>query len=97
MHNRVGRSVSSYDIGLLDGAVLGPLIAVVLFLALYPQFALQRSEGSVGAAVAGARRLSSQPRGEPAPFAVVSSAPGECRSGGRPLGCPSLRSVAASR
>jgi NADH-quinone oxidoreductase subunit M len=97
MHNRVGRSGSSYDIGLLDGAVLGPLIAVVLFLALYPQFALQRSEGSVGAAVAGARRLSSQPRGEPTPFAVVSSAPGECRSGGRPLGCPSLRSVAVSR
>jgi NADH-quinone oxidoreductase subunit M len=51
MHNRVGGSVDSYDIGVLDGAVLAPLIAVVLFLALYPQFALHRSEGSVKAAV----------------------------------------------
>ena len=51
MHNRVGRSVTSYDISLLDGVVLAPLLAVIVFLAVYPQFALQRSEGSVKAAV----------------------------------------------
>jgi NADH-quinone oxidoreductase subunit M len=51
MHNRVGRSVDSHEIGLLDGAVLVPLLAVIVFLALYPQFALHRSEGSVKAAV----------------------------------------------
>jgi NADH-quinone oxidoreductase subunit M len=51
MHNRVGRSVQSFEIGPLDRAVLVPLLAVVLFLAFYPQFALHRSERSVNAAV----------------------------------------------
>lgn len=55
MHNRVGRSVRSFEIGLLDRAVLVPLLAVVVFLAVYPQFALRRSEGSVKGAVAQAR------------------------------------------
>jgi NADH-quinone oxidoreductase subunit M len=54
MHNRVGPRVRSYDIGLLDGAVLAPVIAVIVFLALYPQLALHRSEGSVKASVANA-------------------------------------------
>ena len=54
MHNRVGPKVDSRDITLRDGAVLVPLIAVILFLALYPQFALHRSEGSVKAAVTSA-------------------------------------------
>jgi NADH-quinone oxidoreductase subunit M len=52
MHNRVSVTVQSRDIGLLDGAVLVPLIAVIVFLALYPQLALHRSEDSVKAAVA---------------------------------------------
>jgi NADH-quinone oxidoreductase subunit M len=60
MHNRVGPQVRSYDIKLLDGAVLVPLVAVIVFLALYPQLALHRSEGSVKAAVAQAARASSR-------------------------------------
>jgi NADH-quinone oxidoreductase subunit M len=52
MHNRVGGGVDSREITLLDGAVLVPLVAVILFLAVYPQLALTRSEGSVKAAVA---------------------------------------------
>jgi len=52
MHNRVGPKVKSHDIGLRDGVVLAPLIAVILFMALYPQLALHRSEGSVKASVA---------------------------------------------
>ena len=37
MHNRVGpQTVSSREITLLDGAVLVPLVAVIVFLALYP-------------------------------------------------------------
>jgi NADH-quinone oxidoreductase subunit M len=52
MHNRVRDGVDSREIGLLDGAVLVPLVAVILFFAVYPQLALQRSEGSVKAAVA---------------------------------------------
>jgi NADH-quinone oxidoreductase subunit M len=54
MHNRVGPKVESRDIAVRDGLVLVPLVAVILFLALYPQFALHRSEGSVKGAVASA-------------------------------------------
>jgi NADH-quinone oxidoreductase subunit M len=52
MHNRLGPRARSYDIAVLDGAVLAPLIAVIVFLALYPQLALHRSERSVKNAVA---------------------------------------------
>jgi NADH-quinone oxidoreductase subunit M len=51
MHNRPGRQVQSREMTLRDGAVLVPLVGVILFLALYPQFALHRSEGSVKSAV----------------------------------------------
>jgi NADH-quinone oxidoreductase subunit M len=54
MHNRVGSSVKSREITIRDGAVLVPLVAVILFLALYPQFALHRSERSVKRAVGAA-------------------------------------------
>jgi NADH-quinone oxidoreductase subunit M len=57
MHNRVGPRVRSHEIKLLDGVVLVPLIGVILFLALYPQFALHRSEGSVKATVAPAHQV----------------------------------------
>ncbi len=52
MHNRAGKSVESRDIGLLDRVVLVPVVAVILFLAVYPQLALRRGEASVKAAVA---------------------------------------------
>jgi NADH-quinone oxidoreductase subunit M len=52
MHNRVAPRVSSREITLGDGAVLVPLVAVIVFLAVYPQIALRRSERSVDAAVA---------------------------------------------
>ena len=55
MHNRVGPKVESREITLRDGVVLVPLVAVIVFIALYPQLALHRSEGSVKAAVAQAR------------------------------------------
>ena len=55
MHNRVRDGVDSREIALLDSAVLGPLVAVIIFFAVYPQLALQRSEGSVKASVASAQ------------------------------------------
>ena len=55
MHNRVGANVSPREISVRDGLVLAPLIAVILFLALYPQLALRRSESSVRGAVRGAQ------------------------------------------
>ena len=55
MHNRVRDGVDSREIALLDSTVLVPLVAVIIFFAVYPQLALSRSEGSVKAAVAPAR------------------------------------------
>jgi NADH-quinone oxidoreductase subunit M len=64
MHNRVGKDVQSRDIGLRDGLVLVPVIGVILFMALYPQLALHRSEGSVKTAVATAHADSTSSRQE---------------------------------
>ena len=55
MHNRVAAHVDSREMSLSDGLVLVPLAAVILFMAIYPQLALRRSEGSVKAAVARAQ------------------------------------------
>jgi NADH-quinone oxidoreductase subunit M len=57
MHNRVGPSADSREISFRDGAVLVPVIAVIVFLALYPQLALHRSERSVKANVFAAESL----------------------------------------
>jgi uncharacterized membrane protein YjfL (UPF0719 family) len=46
--------VSSYELGPAEAAVLVPVIAVILFMAVYPQLALHRSESSVKASVAAA-------------------------------------------
>ncbi len=54
MHNRVGPKVSSRELSFRDGVVLVPLLAVIFFMALYPQLALHRSEGSIKATVAAA-------------------------------------------
>ena len=61
MHNRAGKSVDSREISLRDGLVLAPLVAVIVFLALYPQLALKRSEGSVEGTVASAHAALSAP------------------------------------
>jgi NADH-quinone oxidoreductase subunit M len=55
MHNRVGERVDSREITLRDAAVLVPIVAVIVFMALYPQLALRRSEASAKGAVASAR------------------------------------------
>jgi NADH-quinone oxidoreductase subunit M len=57
MHNRVGAGVESREITLADGAVLVPIVAVIVFFALYPQLALHRSERSVKGAVQSAHLL----------------------------------------
>jgi NADH:ubiquinone oxidoreductase subunit 4 (subunit M) len=61
MHNRVGGDVDSREIAPRDRVVLTPLVAALLFLALYPQLALHRSEASVKGAVASAAAASSHP------------------------------------
>jgi NADH-quinone oxidoreductase subunit M len=64
MHNRVGPSVQSREISIRDGAVLVPLVLVILFLALYPQLALHRSESSVKTAVFEAQVLAANPHAQ---------------------------------
>jgi NADH-quinone oxidoreductase subunit M len=54
MHNRAGPKVQSRDLGALDAGVLVPIVAVIMFMAVYPQLALHRSDGSVKNAVAAA-------------------------------------------
>ncbi len=53
--------MQSREISISDGAVLVPLVLVILFLALYPQLALHRSEGSVKEAVFEAQALAANP------------------------------------
>jgi NADH-quinone oxidoreductase subunit M len=78
MHNRVGAKVDSRELTPRDGVVLAPLIAVIIFLALYPQFALSRSESSVKTSVAGAHAALTTPK---ATEALAASA-GESPEGG---------------
>jgi NADH-quinone oxidoreductase subunit M len=47
MHNRTGPRVESRELGVRDGLVLVPLVLAILAIALYPQFALKRSEPTV--------------------------------------------------
>jgi NADH-quinone oxidoreductase subunit M len=52
-HNRVGTGVESRELSVADGVVLVPLVAVILFLAVYPQFALKRIDAPRFSAPAG--------------------------------------------
>jgi NADH-quinone oxidoreductase subunit M len=70
MHNRVGTNVKSREITRMDALVLVPLIAVIVFLAIYPQGALKRSESSTGASVAAAHTAL-----KPAPAALAEAEP----------------------
>jgi NADH-quinone oxidoreductase subunit M len=49
MHNRPGPGIESREMSFSDGLVLAPLVAVILFLAVYPQFILKRTESSAAA------------------------------------------------
>jgi NADH-quinone oxidoreductase subunit M len=47
MHNRAGARVESRELSLRDGLVVVPLVLAIIAIALYPQFALKRSEATV--------------------------------------------------
>jgi NADH-quinone oxidoreductase subunit M len=47
VHNRTGPRVESREISVREGLVLVPLVLLILAIALYPQFALERSEKTV--------------------------------------------------
>ena len=52
MHNRLPDGAASHEISVRDGAVLAPLVAVIVGLALYPGLILERGEASVAHSVA---------------------------------------------
>jgi NADH-quinone oxidoreductase subunit M len=58
VHNRVGPEVVSRDISLAEGLVLVPLVGVILFLAVYPQFVLHRGEPTITRSVSAASQIS---------------------------------------
>ncbi len=89
MHNRVGPAVESRELSLRDAAVLVPLVAVIVFFALYPQLALNRSQRSATLAVAPARLAQTTP-GLAASAAVAQAAPSVTRAP------PSVTRAAAS-
>jgi NADH-quinone oxidoreductase subunit M len=47
MHNRLAPGAESRDLAVQDGLVIVPVVAVILALALYPQFVLHRSETTI--------------------------------------------------
>jgi NADH:ubiquinone oxidoreductase subunit 4 (subunit M) len=48
MHNRLPDGVESRELSLREGAVLAPLVACIVALALWPGLILERGEASVG-------------------------------------------------
>ena len=82
MHNRVGPKVESREISLRDALVVGPLIACILGLAVYPQLALDRSERSVQGSVRAASFIA-DPRLRPQqqPVAQQGAVPGAAPQG----------------
>jgi NADH-quinone oxidoreductase subunit M len=51
MHNPLAAGVESRDLTTADGLVIAPVVAVILALALYPQFVLHRSQTAVNHSV----------------------------------------------
>jgi NADH-quinone oxidoreductase subunit M len=51
MHNRVGPQAESREMTVRDGLVLVPLVAVILFFAVYPQLALHKGERTIARSI----------------------------------------------
>jgi NADH-quinone oxidoreductase subunit M len=47
MHNPLAPGAESREMSVADAVVIVPIVAVILFLAVYPQFVLERSESAV--------------------------------------------------
>jgi NADH-quinone oxidoreductase subunit M len=86
MHNRVGSEVKSRDITPKDGMVLVPLMAVIVFLALYPQGALKRTESSATVSVTAAHAALTPLTANlaPAPSSEATAPEGESSQGASP-------------
>jgi NADH-quinone oxidoreductase subunit M len=68
MHNRVGDGISSRELAGRDLAVVAPLVAVIVGLAVYPQLVLARTEPATVGQITAARELAAgADAGEAAP------------------------------
>jgi NADH-quinone oxidoreductase subunit M len=61
MHNRLPEGAESREISLRDAAILAPLVAVIVALALWPGLILDRGEGSVAEKVDAVARANGEP------------------------------------
>ncbi|MEA2458632.1 MAG: NADH-quinone oxidoreductase subunit [Thermoleophilaceae bacterium] len=61
MHNRLPEGAVSRELSLPDFGLIAPLVAVILFLGVYPQFVLSRSERSTVSQVPGAQPIAQRP------------------------------------
>jgi NADH-quinone oxidoreductase subunit M len=75
MHNRVGPHVESRELSLREAVVLVPLLLVVLALALYPQFALERGEPAVEGSLVAVQQQETPPLAASAGPAAREDAP----------------------
>jgi NADH-quinone oxidoreductase subunit M len=98
MQNRLARTEHSRELNLREASVLVPLVGVILFMALYPQLALHRSERSAEAAVrapaapgARAALVPARPRPRPGEGPLLAKA---CRAGAA-RSCPQHPSMGA--
>jgi NADH-quinone oxidoreductase subunit M len=60
MHNRVAPSVDSRDLRFGDVLVLGPLVAVIIALALYPQLPIEKGEQDINRSITSAQQADGQ-------------------------------------
>ena len=61
MHNRLPAGAESRELSLPDFALIAPLVAVIVFLGVYPQFVLSRSEKSTVSQVPTAPPIAQRP------------------------------------
>ena len=92
MHNRVGRGVRSTEIGRAEAVAIVPLVAIILVLAFYPQFGLNKSEASLKVAIYPAAAL-----GSTAPYALPGATTASARWKSRPLSETAYASLTATR
>jgi NADH:ubiquinone oxidoreductase subunit 4 (subunit M) len=57
MHNKLPPGAESRELSRWDFGLIAPLVAVIIFLGVYPQFVLGRSEKSTTARVPNARNV----------------------------------------
>jgi NADH-quinone oxidoreductase subunit M len=87
MHNRVGGEVESRDLSGVDLAAIAPIVLVVLFLGVYPNFLLARSDSATTAQVRAAGELADR-GGEAQASPGAATGAGGVPPGAAPEGVP---------